>query len=680
MKCIKLVNGLAFATLIAISLLISRSAFSETSNSVTPLKYVENRVIEKIQKPLDRINMVVKQIISANRSASSDSPVEIQTVEDLKWVFKADGATIVSPVVGPDDGTIYSLTIDIEMQLSVRNQELVIGELSSKLYALKPDLDFKFLLNQRLPRWIFRNIKGVAPFSPVILADGSIIVEAIDGDIDIETATLNNIEGRLFAIDKDGDNKWSGSGSSSFKDEIFVTPLVITNDDTIITTSVKIVDPANIDVEGLSGRITAIDPDAGNVKWSFNPVSNNNEPLVVIAPPVVDAVRGTIYVAAINLAKIRKLENIELGNFDLEAVKNSGTGFVTLIEEAISKILETIENSGNIGTVTGDIEQEMESFLSEFGGILGMTEIFALNQSSGVVEWQTSLPGVALNSVVLATDSVSAGAVNFKTDVEINVDLNVTFDESNPAETISFTFDVNLVGGDALELTIAGIVSTIGASNGDLLWSSSIDDSIFIKPVVSIDNNQIIVGASNPFIKNGLGKIDLNSDTISKMYAFNMADGSMEWESETFNGIIGFPILQGADGSLFLSLSDTATDSEGNVTLSSKLHSVNSDGSTKWSDPFVSDGSFTSSPVIRKENDSIFVGITSVVSKFVEIGSGSGGILGTFNIDEKNGIPLSSLVIDEERDVIYGVTTNVNLRLRTLSLKPSSFVHAIILD
>lgn len=731
----------------SLSLIMSYTADIH-AKEMAQFKLINEKVIDIVQSPLKAVQRGVDLIMPDYQHLSPDKAIEIaQSRKDIKWVFPAEGVSLVSPVINPEDGTVYATTTDIDIEANLKDlpdngpDAITIGDLHSNVYALRP----KSIGNRGSKKWVF-SMGGIVIFQPVVSTNNkTVFVESINGEIDLENQTFEFSGGKLFAIDQDGKDLWGRP--AEFEGEIFLGPPVIGNDGTIYTTTIKIADISNITELDFSGVISAIDPTNGEVKWRFNPSELSDDKfLFTIAPPAVAPTGDTIFINAISTVSTEEIEGLITS-----AIPEIQDEIADLINNTIPSLLEAIENQQDINPILDDIEDDVESlfnllFNDLIKEILNLGTIFALDSDKNI-KWDSTFPGVSLSSPVAADSGVvNTGGVNvpiedISTDVNIDAKLNpeegtieanldvrllvlgatfgvkigIELNLEDPSGTLKLTDPkIALPDLEDIDASLIGTLNGIDSANGNLLWSTNIGEAIFNKPVVINNLNQTIVGASGFSINTGQDGIEPES-LFSKIYSINTSNGDIGWESESFNGvivgftpvdsIIGDPLLVGRDGSVFFSFFDiTAGEDEAEIP-SFKVLGVNQGGTTKWEEPFVPDGLVTSAPVINKDDDMLFISISSVKDLFEElplppmpsrekrpklrdlVPDLKGKLVAINPVDgttsksiEIDGFPIASPAIDEKEKAIYVGTADIGIGKRPLSIELLSFIHAARLD
>lgn len=223
--------------------------------------------------------------------AADTSIVAVNPDGQVKWVFKTDGRTIFGPTIAPDD-TIYQ------------------GSWDHYLYALNPNGQLK---------WKFKTA-GAVSYPPSLAADGTIYLGGGDAH--------SGPDRYVYALDPRGRLKWkidtgairSGSPVINADETIIYAPaspslIAITADGQINWSNnqddssqplIGIISPAigsdgTIYLGNYLGKIIALDPASGKVKWSYQTPPSLTDPLKNGLPsfPIVDQA-GTVYVGSVN--------------------------------------------------------------------------------------------------------------------------------------------------------------------------------------------------------------------------------------------------------------------------------------------------------------------------------------------------------------------------------------------
>lgn len=691
-----------FITLFCLSL--NACLYAEVNKVPIQYAFYNNKLIEMVRLPLLKIQNVIDNAINVHKNTLSENSVKVlENNKDFNWVFTTEGASIVAPTIDSEDGDIIALTTDIDVALDLKNQTIKIGELKSNVYALKPTFTvggkrrFRGESNNN-KKWEFNDVKGAAVFSAAILNDGVIIVEAIDATFDIENNILGNVTSRLYGLDGEGNNKWGDS--LNFDNKIFVTPPFVGPNNTIFTTTLEINDFSNINVKDLKSLVSAVDPASGNVIWSFDPADFvKNDPVITIAPPAFGKSDETIFVTAVS-----PLTDEKIGEFIADTLKTSSSDVAKLVEDAINEILADIEKKSDFSSITSGFSDKAKSVLENMANktimeFLEMTTVFALDSKNGEVKWQSALSGLSISSpVVVNSNELNIGNINFVAETIMDVEVQeVTFDISDPNNTIEMEFKVEAAKTANMNVKQFGTLNSIKITDGELLWTKNIVEPILFKPITTINGDQTIVGGVNFSITKDENLGTTISDLSSKIYAVNVKDGDVAWESKLFEGSIGSspigflngaPILKGTDGSLFFAVFDFEVNKENEISKSTNVYALNLDGSTKWPNPFKLDVFLIANPAVSSETGSIFLSVNDtfeptqsleqkLTSKLISLNQKDGSILKTIEMD---GLTVTSPVIDNGNDAVYASTSSYKIIKRSSSLDLFSLVHSVPLN
>ncbi len=681
------------SVIIVLTLSIVSCLYVGTNRAPSQCDFYNKRIVEIVEHPITKINKVVNML----NLQYSNKPIEAkESAKNFKWVFNAEGAALTPPVVDPVDGDIFTVTTDIDVELDVKNQTVNIGTLHSNLYALTPGSSKRRRSGTNNKKWEFNDILGAVVFAPVVSNDSTIIVETIDATFDIENNVEGDIISRLYAFTQEGKNKWGEP--ISFKNKIFTTPPFVGADDTVFTNAVDIISTNDdIQIHDLKSTVSAIDPSSGAVKWTFDPTDLAGDvPMITICSPETNKAGDTIFISALSPLtdeRVNKLVN--------ETVKMAGGDVAELVDGTINEIVNQIKKGNDFTTVTDSFTDKTKAALNETAKdtvteLLEMTTVFALESKTGNIKWQSRLPGLNFSSPIVVNNSeLHVGNVNFLVDSPLNVDVQeVKFDKADPDNTIEMLFKVKPIALNEIEGTQFGTLNSIKISDGDTLWIKDLAAPVLLSPVASIDGNQTIVGTTdfslNTEEKDGSSIKDLSS----QIYAIDVKDGNVAWESKTFSGMLGaspidllnnHPILTGKDGSLYFTTFNLEISDEGIPSISADVRALSSDGSSKWSNTFTPDGFLIYSPKISDKANSIFLSTNDSLSlsrsleqefssKFISLNLDNGSINKSIEMD---GISISSTAVDDTNDVVYSTTSNYSIKKRPLSLDLFSLIHAV---
>lgn len=679
--------------------------------NIPKIEQMRKMVIRKAYEPLNQI----RQKISLKRLTFNDNRVtnnrfeELGSSADFKWIFETEGISLSSPAVD-DNGSVYVSITSLDFGHDPDIQNFEESNFENPLFNIKTTL-YSLQSNSELKtgneNWSFSAIKGASTFSPVILANGTILVESIVG----LNNPLETPRGKLFAVDQNGKAVWNNE--LTFDGEVFPVPPVVGRDGTILITKINTLgtpDPVDIVdvIENLSTSISSVNFRDGSIIWTFDPNTlSDEETLIVLAPPVISTTGDTAFISAINTTNLRVQDKINefISNFEDE---------VQIDDEVEGDLIDAIKNGEDINPLLNEIEdniglllnKELDEFLET---INQFCKIIAINLDDGTINWELPLKGVCLVPSVLDPKDgniLFSSRPGFSLDFILDVNVNVTIENPKDPDS-SLKIDVDVVPPEIEDVTIIpiGFLSAINTADGSILWSTDIDDTILLSPVFDEKNERIIVAGTNGF-SSEIGHVLFGSDLdsfSSRIHAINKIEGSIIWTSELFNGIIGaskvdglvkFPLLPGTDGSVYFTLSDVkAEDSDveaediGDISSLTVIQAVGPDGAAKWEKPFLPEGLITSPPIINRSNDTIFLSIqkflgftgfvTDIKGSLISISPNNGTVAGTMEID---GVALSSPTIDRKQEAIYTLTNDFSFNLKQLSFNLQSFVYALELD
>lgn len=704
--------------LITVSILLGGyKSYALANPGLAQLDFFYDKLINAVHSPLNMVQRKINLIdLNYQDRLSGNKPAKQQPLEDFRWIFKAEGLTLVSPEIDLVNGTIYVATTDIindinnELKLQdtqeADSKDRLFNIIHSNLYALEPGLIGK----TGKEKWVFRDINGIIPFSPVIAADGTALVESING-VNIRNNTFENLQGELSAVDQDGKDKWGKP--TIFKGEIFLGPPVVGPDGSIIITTIKSFDPLNNNVEGLSATVASIDPVNGDIKWLFNPVNlSNDKPLIINAPPVISQTGDLIFVNAIRLLSMLDIQE-EINGF----IKGLEDNLLEMVDEGKKKdLLAAIENGEDIEPIIEDIEKEVELLINDrmnefLNGLLNsLGKVFALDLNNGSVKWEAVFSGFSLSSpIIISADEINVGAVNLLASVKLEANLNVTVNNpKDPEGGFDITLNIIPPAKDDVTITTSGTLNSIDIASGEILWSTNTDEPILLRPVFDQKSEATLVGATSFTIDTTPDKLNI-SNLKSKIYAINSVDGSIHWTSELFEGIVGlpsidsafdFPLLPGRDGGVFFTLFDPGKGDNGVFIFTPKIQAINPDGTTRWPAPFVPDGLVTSAPIIKGDDDTLFLSVNNHQGLFDEKSfriknSGPENLLPDFNGQlislnpdngtvirsiEMDGFAYTSPVIDAGMKSVLVATDGFKIDRKPFSFDLETLVHSIKLD
>lgn len=147
---------------------------------------------------------------------------------------------------------------------------------------------------------------------------------------------------------------------------------------------------------------------------------------------------------------------------------------------------------------------------------------------------------------------------------------------------------------------LPGAFTTVGGRSVSLKWERNIDEAALFTPLI---NDQGTIGY---VVAND---VDVESeDFIGKLYAINLADGSVLWKFEIDGLFVARPIVD-AEGTVF-AVANTATDTTDTEEsdINGILLAIDNKGNKKWS--FKAEGNIISSPVLAQDGRIFFGTIT----------------------------------------------------------------------
>ncbi|MGR3176455.1 MAG: outer membrane protein assembly factor BamB family protein [Candidatus Anammoxibacter sp.] len=723
--------------LVAISLLmLNGNAFSADKHGLYPLTLVNDKVNDTLLEPLKRFKKAIDLINLKYQETLSDEVEAQVSREDFKWVFEADGISLVNPVVNQENGTVFVTTTDIDFRLKLINlitgNENVfdIGNLQSKLYALKPDSISSDNIGEK--EWEF-SVDGVITFPPV-LSNGDTFVMSIDRDVDLSDLDglddledfldnlkdlgniLNDIGGRLTAINKDGQEKWDTP--VKFDRAFPIGPPVVTTHGLILTTTLKIPDISDVSsiAKNLTGVVSAFNTETGEEKWSFDPAKlNSGSRLTVINTPTFN--NSTIFVNAISTTSEKEInEFIEFTKTTITDIQNEVKSIIT---NAISELLDITLNGGDIQPVVNNITEKINLLIND--NINNITNelpnvssrLFALDLD-GEIMWDSRFAGTSVTSPIITDSGINVNSTNFSLgDISFDIDINVTLSSEgilkvnttinlliagtsinvgmaltldtasdDPLDTLRTVFDsldFSEVLGASTISTSEGVSTTFNETDGKLKWQTKIGKSILFKPIVS--DSQIIAATSGFNTNNETKKIEL-ANPIIKVYSINTVNGGINWISDQIEGTTVSSVLLGSDNDVFLTYLD-------NGALQVQAFNLD-DGSVKWTNLIKTDNFVTSASIINPNDGMIFLSTSktgdalgfetslrdlfpTLKGEIIGLDPSTGSVEKTIEVD---GFPLASPAIDATRNTIYSITSDYKTSLFNGTLDFITLVNA----
>ena len=732
--------------IVFISLLILTSkVFSANNDNFYPLTIINNKVNDRLNKPFNNIKTVINLIDIKLEDASNNKIDDQQLRGDFEWVFETEGISYLKPVVSAADGTVYVSSINSEISFDLR--ELLnngtatgsIGTFESKLFSLKPGIASR----RARENWTFDS-DGLILFPPVVSDEGNIFIETFNENIDILDRKAEEFNAKITSIDGNGNKLWD----RNFENSIFLTKPTVESD-LILTTTLNlpdrrdIFDDFDINLDNFSGVVSSIDSLNGDILWSFNPadIGTGSQQLFIVTSPTISD--DQILINTVNITSEDEIKNsIETS---IEKIEDETVDSIT---NSLLGILDVVKDGGDTEPALNEIENELETIIDNtlsdvLNDILNLGKIFALD-FDGNVKWESKFSGASLTSPVVD----SAGFINVNSanilledvssDVDIKIalsqddileaDVNLTILISGASINIPIEVKLDVTSSDPLndlKIDIARFelddflddlepvfngASTSFARDGNTLWTTIINEPVFVEPVSSADNSKLIVAASNFNLTRKTRGFDLDNP-VSMIYFLDKTDGAVVNESDQFKGTVLAPLLLGPDESIFFSFVDFEEINLNGVDFEDiifKIMAINSDGTTKWANPFVPANGVTSTPVINKNNGMVFLS-TSETSEFnsttnflgnslpitgqrerlrnlvpdlkgevIGLDPSKGTVSKSINVD---GFPVSSPAIDEDRNTIYSITSDFAIgKLSPLTIDLFSLVYASSLE
>ncbi len=657
-------NGLKCILVFASIFLISNKCFSREFPLAT---LMENKINSKLVEPFRQVNNVLDLVNSSGYQQQLTNTVNAEMVllRNFKWIFKANGISLVKPAIDSNSGALYVPTTDVDISIDVRDlaelgeDSINIGNLQGKLYCLRANP----VSNRGRKEWEI-DTNGITVFPPVVSGNGNVFVESVDGDFKIDLENLDEIDlgiltSRLTAIDNNGNAIWN----VDFDNSSFISKPMVAPDDSVITTTVTIPDlpkisdinPNELDLDGFSANISVFDSRNGNIKWTFNPASLESENhLALFTPPTVAFNEGKIFSVASS-----RLSSEELQKLATEIVEDIEQSAIESVLASILQIVAILSEGGDANALIDDLENDIARLINDplktaLNKPFGKSELFAID-TDGNILWQAEVPGLSLFSP-LASDS---GLVNvctlkvFVEEISSSVDMEVELSPQNllTIDTdvellisgepvvfgLDFSFDASRLGdinniseildiletdierpkvSDLINILSMNLISEYFAyntSDGELLWSSLIDGPVFTKPVFTDDKQQIINTVNDLSFDEVLDSLELQSVT-SHIYSLDANNGDMKWESDPINGTIIPPVLTDKNNCVYYSFIEDEKLDFNQIDFNqsvAQIGAVDSNGLAKWAIPFKPDDLITSVPVIDSSG-ALYVPVSKV--------------------------------------------------------------------
>ncbi len=691
---------------VAIILAICFSFYSQSAyaNNGQLRQLDENgkKFVEAVREPiafLERELDLLYYYSQLQRSYELTDVKELEGNENINWVFKVPDISPIGSTVFSETGAILTPVIDVLIDLEPEEQTF-----KSFLYSLGTNT-----VEQNKEEWI-SELEGYSVFPPVV-SNNSIFTGTIDGELDFDIdldggeVELSNIRAKLFAISENGDKDWDSP--VTFDNELFLGPVIAVSDNLVLVTTVSSLNsgislPFNsgeFDFNKLDCFLTGVDSTTGEIKWRIKAKDLSNEPdaqgFVCFTLP--DFNDDTIFTSIVNTSQIDEI--IEFGT---ELKKEFDETITILREEVVNivpELFNVLKSGGDADLLIKPLEDEFESQLN--GVFSELTRIEELIETSvlygidgnGSLKWQSDVSGISLYSVYnkdtgtinSAGFNVQTESANLEVDVEIDArlisrrkmgisisfsliikdlhkpvgEIKISVNPKRPAKTIvTINIDPTLSFDDILSEYFSGFIASFSESDGKLLWNEGLDGLVIEPPIIASDGQKIVA------------HIKTKSQT-SIITSVNASTGVTEWELDSFEKISS-DILIGPNNSLFFV--------ESLLEEGQKIWGVNSDGSLKWDNPFLIKGGILVNGNLKVsiDNQRIFLvmqeDITEAIWELITLDTSNGSINNKTEINK--GVFLAPLVIDEERNTIFAVTSH----LESEELLPgslSSMVHSI---
>ena len=738
-------NGLKCILVLAFIFLLGNKCFS---GDFSIFESIDNEMTSNIMTPQRQVNNVLDLVNSKNQGQITNTVKAEMAFRNFKWAFKAEGISFIKPAVDSNSGALYVPTTDVDISVNVRDlseldeDAINIGNLQGKLYCLSPNS----ILNRGRKNWEV-DTNGITIFSPEVSGNGDVFVESVDGDIQIDLENLENIDigqliSKITAINSNGTTLWE----EDFENSSFISKPMIAPDNTVITAAITIPnlpkisdnDMNGLDLAGFSAKIFAFDSGNGNIRWTFNPASLDEEShLSLFAPPVVAFNESKIY--AVATARNSEEDLQELATGIIESIEQTA---IESVLEAILQIVALLSEGEDTDALIDDLENDIASLINDplktaLNETFGHSELFALD-TAGDILWQTSVPGISLFSP-LASDSGFVNVCTLKVLVEdvsssvildialspenlltIDADVDLLISGEPIAFGLDFSIDASMLGNvsditelleteierpkvsDLINILSRNLITEYFAYNtadgetadGELLWSSIIEGPVITKPSLTADKQQIISTVIDASLDVDSESPGLQSIT-NHIYSLDANNGEMKWKSDPINGSIIPPILTDNDNCVYYSFIEGEKLDFGQSDV--QIGALDSNGLAKWANPFRPDDAIAFAPVITM--DALYVPvnkISDIIPTDDDMDSGDRGRLRNLRPDIKsafininietgsaikrvtlNGLISAPSIFDESRNALYSTTFNFNTSVNPISIELFSRVYAI---
>ncbi len=698
---------------VAVILVICFSSYYQSSyannEQLRQLDKTGKKFVEAAREPIAFLEMELDLLYYSQlqRAYELTDVKELEGNENINWIFKVPDISPIGSTVFSETGAILTPIIDVLIDLEPEEQTF-----KSFLYALGPDI-----VDQNKADWVCE-LEGYTVFPPVV-SNKRIFAGTIDADFDINLDTnfalgvgeikISNVRAKLFAISENGDKIWESP--VAFDNELFLGPVIKVSDNLLLVTTVsslksEISLPFNrteFEFNNFDCFLTGVDSTTGDIKWKIKAKDISKEPDTqgFVCFTVPDFNDDTIFTSSVNTSQIDEI--IEFGT----ELKKEFDEKVFLLREEVVKIVPGLFNAFKNGDDTEplitSLENEFESQLNEVFSELDRIEelvdtsvLYGIDEN-GNIKWQSDVSGISLYSVYnkdtgtinLAGFNVQTESTDLAVDVKIDArlitrrkmeisisfsliinDLNkpvgeikISVNPKRPAKkSVIVAIDLTFSFDDILSEYFSGFIASFSESDGKLLWTAGLDGLVIEPPIITSDGQKIVA------------HIKTKSQT-SIITSVNASTGATEWNLDSFKKISS-DILIGPNNSLFFV--------ERLLEGGQKIWGVNIDGTLKWDNPFeIKDGILVSdNPKVSIDNQRIFFvmqeDITEAMWELITLDTSNGSINNKTEINK--GVFLAPLVIDEERDTIFAVTSHNKLEEQLPSALPgvlSSMIHSI---
>ena len=378
------------------------------------------------------------------------------------------------------------------------------------------------ILNRGRKNWEVET-NGITIFQPLVLDNGNVLVESVDGDLkldleNLEDVNLGNLTTKITAFNNNGNTIWD----VDFENSSFISKPMVASNNTVLTTTIMIPDlpeisdinPNELDLSSFSAIITAFDSGNGNVRWTFNPASLDDETnLSLFTPPAVAFNEGKIFSVATS-----SISEEDLQNLVTEITENIEQTAIESILALILQIVAILSEDGDASALIDQLENDIASLINDplktaLNEPFGHSELFAIDTNGDII-WQTTIPGISLFSP-LASDSGLVNVCALKAlveDVSSSVDLDI---ELSPQNLLTIDAEIRLlISGQSIDLgfDFSFAASRLGEVN-DIAEILDILETDFELPKVSDIINV------------------LTQNLVTEYFAYNTSNGELLWSS-----------------------------------------------------------------------------------------------------------------------------------------------------